>query len=117
MIAPSAESRRAWTRILCAIAMDLPVLAWKLADTHLHVLVSGDLETALDRLQEAGAIHDSLGLRRIGPAPALRVREHLPRLTRDDLLKLLGVPSLEVEVRAEHLAAATDPRTPASSSG
>src|SRR5687767_10756998 len=38
VIAPSRGERRRFARKLAALAREFPVLAWKLADTHLHVV-------------------------------------------------------------------------------
>lgn len=48
VIAPSLAERRRWARELCALAREFDVVAWKLADTHLHILVLGTLERATE---------------------------------------------------------------------
>ena len=42
VIAPSRAERRRWARRLCSLARDVPIVAWKLADTHLHLVVLTD---------------------------------------------------------------------------
>jgi hypothetical protein len=155
VIAPSRAERRRWARQLAALAEAFPVLAWKLADTHLHVLVLGDPDELVRRLriwvtralrpgvplevqrrkplagqshlasafayvlrqddhhgvevdtyQDASAVLDVLGLRVLTPALPMRVHERLPRLTRDDLLRHVGVHALDEAVHVEHLAEA-----------
>ena len=46
VIAPSPSERRRWARRLSELAAELPILCWKLADTHLHILVLGELALA-----------------------------------------------------------------------
>lgn len=141
---------------MAELATTFPVLAWCLADTHLHVLVLGDQATAAelvrrlriwvtralapgvplevqrtkpivdqshlesafhyvlrqashhgvltDPMHVASALPEILSLRRLCPELPQRVREHLPRLTRADLLRLLPVASLEEELHPLHLA-------------
>ena len=158
VIAPSRAQRRLWARRLCALSRTFPILAWKLADTHLHLLLVGDAATAVelvrrlriwvstalqpgvplelqrrkplagqshieaafhyvlrqddhhgvetDTHQDCSAVLDILGLRVLTPESPARVREHLPRLTRDALLRHLGVAELCEVVHLEHLAQA-----------
>jgi hypothetical protein len=155
VIAASEAERRRWARRLAQCAEDHPIVVWKLADTHLHLVVLGDaavvaelvrrlriwvatalrpgvpvevqrtkplagqshLEAAFayvlkqddhhgvetDVYQDASAILDILGLRILTPSLPLRVREHLPRLTREALLKHLGVTTLEEAAHPEQL--------------
>jgi hypothetical protein len=46
VIAPSPALRRLWARRLAALSAELPILAWKVVDTHIHILVLGDSEQA-----------------------------------------------------------------------
>ncbi len=46
VIAPSRVLRRRWASELCALAREFDVIAWKLADTHLHIVVLGTLTRA-----------------------------------------------------------------------
>jgi hypothetical protein len=48
-----------------------------------------------DRLREATNLPDLLGLRPLGGFTAANVRRYLPRIARNELLGLLGVPELE----------------------
>lgn len=60
-----------------------------------------------DPFHEAGSLPELLGLRTVGAWLLPRVRALFPRLTREPLLELLGVPGLEEGVRVEHLREAT----------
>jgi hypothetical protein len=154
VLAPSEAARRAWIRWFAAAAEALPILVWRLADTHGHVVVLGDLGVAeelvrrmriwarlgaklpvpievqrtkpilsqaylesafwyvlrqgehhgveVDRWQEAGALPDLLGMRRVSPRLPGRVLEHLPRTRRDRLEEILGA-TVEERVSADHL--------------
>jgi hypothetical protein len=151
VIAASIAERRRWARRLCALAVAFPIVSWKLADTHLHIVVFGESAELIRRLriwvtralrigvplevqrnkpladqshaqsafsyvlrqddkhgvetdvhQDASAVLDILGLRRLTPELPLRVRERFPRLRREALVAHLGVPSLEEEVHEEH---------------
>lgn len=145
VLAPSVAARRRLARVFMALAREAPVLAWRVVDTHVHVLVLADAAgvdalvarlrmrmarvhpgvplllsrrlpvrnqwhlaecfryvlaqdahhgVSADPLQEASAVLDILGLR-VGCAPiALRVREHLPRVSRAELLEHLAVATL-----------------------
>lgn len=152
VIAPSRALRRRWAREMAALARHFPVLAWKLADTHVHVVslvegtelvrrlriwVSRGLKPGVplevqrhkplagqshlvnafhyalrqdkhhglevDVLQDASSLVDTLGLRVLTPELPTRVREHLPRLSRQALLEHLDLPVLEEAVHAPHL--------------
>ncbi len=46
VIAPSREARRRIARVLARLSCTLAVLGWKLADTHLHIVVLGGPEVA-----------------------------------------------------------------------
>ncbi len=154
VIAPSRAERRRWARQLAALARRFPVLAWKLADTHLHVVIlAGALEfirqlriwvaksprpgvplevqrtkplagqghlvnafhytlrqddhhgVTVDLLQDSSSVLDLLGLRVLTPELPSRVREHLPRLSRPELLRHLGVATLVESLHPEHLGA------------
>ena len=158
VLAPSVAARRSLAHTLARLAEAFPVLAWRVVDTHLHVLgrfseaqvaeLARRLRLALarahpgvplllslckpvhdqwhlaeaftyvlrqdarhgvasDPLQEGSSVLDVLGLRVLAPSLPARVREHLPRLTRAELLIHLGVQALEEAVRLEHLSAAT----------
>jgi hypothetical protein len=48
VIAPSDAARRRLAREIARIARTLPVLAWKVADTHTHVLIGGDSAAATE---------------------------------------------------------------------
>lgn len=155
VFAPSVAARRRFARVLSGFAQELPVLAWRMVDTHLHVLVllceegvdalvrrlrmvmarhhpgvplllarrlpvrnqwhlaeafryvlAQDAHHGVgsDPLQEGSAVLDILGMRVSGAAIALRVREHLPRVTRAELLVHLGVTALEPATGVAHLA-------------
>lgn len=56
-----------------------------------------------DTWQDASSVVDTLGLRAICPEIALRVKERLPRLKRDDLLRHVGVDRLDEAVHVAHL--------------
>jgi hypothetical protein len=152
VIAPSRTERRRWARELAALSRLFPIVVWKLADTHLHLVVLGAADEIVRRLriwvakgplggvplevqrnkplagqshlaaafdyvlrqddrhgletdvfQDASAVVDILGLRVLTPELPLRVRERLPRVTRDALLRHLGVGALAEEVHVEHL--------------
>lgn len=158
VIAPSRAERRRWARRLAGDVSEFPIVAWKLADTHLHLLLLADagrvaewirrlriwvtktlrpgvplevqrtrplagqshLEAAFgyvlrqddhhgvetDPHQDASAVLDILGLRVLSPELPGRVREHLPRLTREALLKHMGVATLEEALHPDRLAEA-----------
>jgi hypothetical protein len=48
VIAPSHAERLRWARRLAECAVAFPILSWKLADTHLHILFLGDAEAAAE---------------------------------------------------------------------
>ncbi|MDP2310426.1 MAG: hypothetical protein Q8P18_30695 [Pseudomonadota bacterium] len=154
VFAPSLAARRRLSRVMSGLARELPVLAWRFVDTHLHLLVLMDDTgvdalvrrlrlvmarqhpgvplllvrrlpvrnqwhlgeafryilaqdkhhgVATDPLQEGSAVLDILGMRAFGSAIALRVSEHLPRVTRVDLLAPLGVTALEPAIGVGYL--------------
>jgi hypothetical protein len=155
VIAPSRATRRRIASKFADLSRTWPILCWKLADTHLHLLVLADADAVTelvrrvriwftnalalgaplelqrrkplsgqshlestfhyvlrqddhhgvetDRLHDASAILDILGLRVLAPEVPLRVREHLPRLGRPALLKHLGVDALEEASELGHL--------------
>jgi len=147
VLAPAPGLRRRLARALCAVARPFPLLAFGVADTHLHIVVLADRATSAElarRLPCAvraslaldapfapvrykaladqqhcwNAFHYVLGQREhhgLGPDPFLdgtslpdllglrvlegntlaRVREHLPRLKRADLLAHIGRAALD----------------------
>lgn len=67
--------------------------AYKLFDYVLRQGVRHQLDS--DPLLEATNLPDLLGLRPLGRRTAISVRRFLPRVDRQQLLSLLGVPTLE----------------------
>ena len=156
VFAPSPETRRHLARALARLTAAFPMLAWRVVDTHLHLLgrfseaqvdeltrrlrifLAGTLHPGVplllsrripvrdqwhlveafgyvlrqdthhgvgsDPLQEGSCVLDPLGMRLLCPVLPGRVREHLPRVCRGDLLVHVGVGVLEEAVHLEHLA-------------
>lgn len=46
VIAPSREARRRFARKMAELSRELPLLAWRLADTHLHAIALGEAAAA-----------------------------------------------------------------------
>lgn len=78
-----------------------------LVSTFHYVLRQGSHHGVLtDPAHVASALPEILSLRRLCPALPMRVREHLPRLTREELLAHLPAASLDEELHPVHLASA-----------
>ena len=146
VIAPSTREQRILARTVLSKGKDFGLLAFSVADTHLHLenmgpreesmemarrielslgrklandprFVKASLEDitdqyhlintftyilkqdrrhglSLDPLRDASNLPDLLGLRLLGQYTATRVRQHLPRIQRAQLLECLGVQNL-----------------------
>ncbi len=78
---------------------------WHLAEAFAYVLrQDAHHGVGNDPLQEGSAVLDLLGMRLLGAPIAARVREHLPRVRREQLIPHLGVATLDEGVHLEHLA-------------
>jgi len=155
VFAPSPASRRRLARVLSRLTGAFGLLAWRAADTHVHLVglvteaevveLARRLRISLaqtlhpgvplllsrpvplrdqwhaseaftyvlrqdrhhglgsDPLQEGSSVLDLLGMRMLSPMLPGRVREHLPRVGRGDLLAHLGVAALDEAVHVQHL--------------
>ena len=151
IIAPTPEERRILARVVLTKGKSNKLLAFSLADTHLHLLsgcmpgpsreLARRIELSLhfklglrigfapahvnpvrdnrhnqntfsyimgqdvrhelqcDPFREASNLPDLLGLRPLGAYTARNVRQILPRIKRRDLIKHLGVESLELTTK------------------
>lgn len=158
VLAPSPAARRELARLVAKCGRDLGLVAFGIADTHLHAVVVGGVERATefarrariawfnthpagaplerasawpvrdqwhlasvglyvlrqaarhgvgsDRCLDGSMVLDVAGLRVAAEVPVEFAREHLPRLSVEALVEILGVPELEDFVRRPLAAAA-----------